>query len=97
MARSFQPPEPVYEVEVRFDPSVALLVKEERADWQHLTENPDGSVTVTFMSPELDWPASFVLRYGETAMVIRPPELVEKVKEAAQAIVKKYERGKSSA
>jgi len=97
MARSLEPPEPVYEVEVRFDPPVALLVKEERADWQHLAENPDGSVTVTFMSSELDWPASFVLRYGETAMVIRPPELVEKVKEAAQAIVKKYERGKSSA
>jgi predicted DNA-binding transcriptional regulator YafY len=91
MARSFQPPEPIYEIEVRFDPQVAPFVKEEHADWQHLTENPDGSVTVTLMSSELDWPASFVLRYGEAATVIRPPELVEKVKATAQAIVARYE------
>jgi predicted DNA-binding transcriptional regulator YafY len=90
MARSFEPPEPVYEIKVRFDPQVAPFVKEEHADWQHLTENPDGSVTVTFMSSELDWPASFVLRYGEAATVIQPPELVEKVKATAQAIVASY-------
>jgi predicted DNA-binding transcriptional regulator YafY len=93
MARSFEPAEPVHKIEVRFDPQAAPFVKEEHADWQHLTENPDGSVTVTFMSSELDWPASFVLRYGEAATVIRPPELVEKVKEAAQAIAQKYESG----
>jgi predicted DNA-binding transcriptional regulator YafY len=93
MAQSFELPEPVYEIEVRFDPSAVPFVKEEHADRQHLTENPDGSVTVTFMSSELDWPASFVLRYGEAATVIRPPELVEKVKEAAQAIARKYESG----
>jgi len=91
MARSFQPSEPVYEIEVRFDAPVAPSVKEEHADWRHLTENPDGSVTVTFMSPELDWPASFVLRYGEAATVIRPPELVEKLKAKIKAIVARYE------
>jgi len=90
MARSFQPSEPVYEIEVRFDPPVAPFVKDERADWQHLTENPDGSVTVTLISSELDWPASLVLRYGEAATVIRPPELVEKVKAKIEAIVAKY-------
>jgi predicted DNA-binding transcriptional regulator YafY len=91
MARSFEPSEPVYEIEVRFDPSVAPSVKEEHADWRHLTEDPDGSVTVTFMSPELDWPAGFVLRYGEAATVIRPPELVEKVKAKIEAIAARYE------
>jgi len=91
MARSFEPSEPVYEVEVRFDPPVAPLVKEEHADWRDLTENPDGSVTVTFMSPDLDWPVSFVLRYGEAATVIRPPELVEKVKAKIKAIAARYE------
>lgn len=96
MAQSFEPPEPVYEIEVRFDPPVAAFVKEEHADWQSLTENPDGSVTVAFMSSELDWPASFVLRYGKEATVIRPPELVEKIKEAAQTIAQKYQSGKTS-
>jgi predicted DNA-binding transcriptional regulator YafY len=91
MAQSFEPPEPVYEIEVRFDPPVAPLVKEEHADWQHLTENPDGSVTVTLISSELEWPASLVLRYGGAATVIRPPELIEKVKAMAQAIARKYE------
>ena len=91
MARSFEPSEPVYEVEVRFDPPVAPLVKEEHADWRHLTENADGSVTVAFVSSELDWPASFVLRYGEAATVIRPPELVEKVKAKIEAIAARYE------
>jgi predicted DNA-binding transcriptional regulator YafY len=91
MARSFEPSEPVYKVEVRFDPPVTPLVKEEHADWRHLTENPDGSVTVTFMSPDLDWPVSFVLRYGEAATVIRPPELVEKVKAKIKAIAARYE------
>jgi predicted DNA-binding transcriptional regulator YafY len=91
MAQSFEPPEPVYEIEVRFDPPVAPLVKEEHADWRDLTENADGSVTVTLMSSELEWPASFVLRYGGAATVIRPPELIAKVKAMAQAIARKYE------
>jgi predicted DNA-binding transcriptional regulator YafY len=91
MARSFQPLEPVYEIEVRFDPSVVPFVREEHADWQHLTENPDGSVSVTFMSSELDWPTSFVLHYGKAATVIRPPELADKVKATARAIVARYE------
>jgi predicted DNA-binding transcriptional regulator YafY len=90
MAQAFEPPEPVYEIEVRFDPPVAPSVKEEHADWRHLTENPDGSLTVAFMSSELDWPASFVLRYGEAATVIRPPELVEKIKAKIKAIVARY-------
>jgi predicted DNA-binding transcriptional regulator YafY len=90
MAQAFEPSEPVYEIEVRFDPSVALFVKEEHADWQDLSENADGSVTVSFVSSELDWPASFVLRYGQAATVIRPPELVEKVRALAQAIVARY-------
>jgi predicted DNA-binding transcriptional regulator YafY len=76
---------------------VAPFVKEERTDWQHLTENPDGSVTVTFMSSDLDWSAGFVLRYGKAATVIKPPKLVEKVKKAAQAIAQKYESGKEDA
>jgi predicted DNA-binding transcriptional regulator YafY len=91
MTQSFMPLEPAYEIEVRFDPPVAPFVKDERADWQSLTENPDGSVTVTFMSPELDWPASFVLRYGGAATVVRPPELAEKVKAMAQAIMDRYQ------
>ena len=90
MARAFEPPEPVYEIEVRFDPPVAPSVREEHADWRHLTENADGSVTVAFVSSELDWPASFVLRYGEAATVIRPPELVDKVKAKIEAIAARY-------
>jgi len=89
LARSMEPPELLYEVEIRFAPEVAHVIREWRVGWQHLTENADGSVTVAFASPDLDWPTSVVLRYGAQATALRPPELVERVTAAARAIVRK--------
>lgn len=84
------PPEPVYQVEVRFSSEIAPRVAERRGAWQDLIEHPDGSVTVVFPTADLDWPTWWVLSYGAAARVISPPELAERVRQAAGAVARMY-------
>ncbi|HIP95944.1 MAG TPA: YafY family transcriptional regulator [Anaerolineae bacterium] len=90
LATMARPPEPVYRVEVRFNPDVAPRVVERSGTWQDLIEHPDGSVTVAFPTANLDWPTWWVLSYGAAARVISPPELAERVRQAAEAVVRIY-------
>jgi predicted DNA-binding transcriptional regulator YafY len=69
-----------------FAPEVALVALDNRAYWDTLEEQPDGSITVTFATPELEAAASVVLSYGYPAVVLEPEELRELVRERAEAI-----------
>jgi predicted DNA-binding transcriptional regulator YafY len=86
------PPEPLYQVEVRFSPQVAPRVAERRGAWQDLTEHSDGSATIAFPTADLDWPTWWVLGYGTEARVISPPELAARVRQAAEAVARMYEQ-----
>ncbi len=97
LAAMANPPEPVYQVEVRFSPEVAPRVAERRGSWQDLIEHPDGSVTVAFSTADLDWPTWWVLSYGTEARVISPPELAERVRQAATAVARMYTEASDSA
>lgn len=90
LAEMGSPLEPVYQVEVCFNPEVAPRVAERRGAWQDLFEHPDGSATVAFHTADLDWPTWWVLSYGAAARVISPPELAERVRQAAEAVVSMY-------
>ncbi|MEW5957595.1 MAG: YafY family protein [Chloroflexota bacterium] len=70
-----------------FAPEVALVALDNRAYWEALEEQPDGSVIVTFATPELEAAASIVLSYGYPAVVLEPEELRELVRERARAII----------
>lgn len=83
--------QPQVQVRLRFSPESALLAFDNRAYWSTLEEQPDGSVVVTFATPELEWAASIVLSYSSLAVVLEPPELRELVRERASAIAAQYE------
>jgi predicted DNA-binding transcriptional regulator YafY len=82
--------EPYFQPQVRvrlyFAPEVALVALDNRAYWETLEEQPDGSVIVTFATPELEAAASVVLSYGYPAVVLEPEELRELVRERARVI-----------
>jgi predicted DNA-binding transcriptional regulator YafY len=85
-------PAAYYRVVVRFEADVAHIVRERRDEWQTLTENHDGSVTLAFDASDLAWPCRWVLTYQDSATVVGPPELVAMVRDAARAIAARYEQ-----
>jgi len=84
-------PATYYRVAVRFEPEVAHVVRERYEEWQELTEQADGSVTLAFDASDLAWPCRWVLTYQDKATVIGPPELAAMVRDAAQSIAARYE------
>jgi predicted DNA-binding transcriptional regulator YafY len=83
-------PQIAHEVVVHLDERVAPLVREYAGDWMGLTDHEDGSVTARFGAEDLNWAAGWVLSYGTTARVLEPPELVERVREEAEAVARRY-------
>jgi predicted DNA-binding transcriptional regulator YafY len=86
-----QAAQPQVSASLRFLPEGARLVHDNRSLWESLEEHEDGSITVQMSAPDLDWAASMALSYGPLVQVIKPEELRQKVREWAQATLKKYE------
>ena len=77
-------------VRIRFAPQAATIALDNRAFWEAMEKQPDGTIVVTFSTPDLEWAASTVLAYGPLVTVLEPFELKTKVKEWAQAILAVY-------
>ena len=75
---------------LRFSPEGAALARQGFSYWETLTEEPNGSVVVTFPAPNLEWAASTALAYGPLVEVLEPPELRSMVQEWAQAAAAQY-------
>ncbi|MCI0649474.1 MAG: YafY family transcriptional regulator [Chloroflexi bacterium] len=86
--------EPYFQRQVRvrlcFAPETALLALDNRAYWDTFEEQPDGSIIVTFATPELEAAASIVMSHGYLAVVLEPEELRELVRERARAIAARH-------
>jgi len=82
--------EPSTTVVVRFDASIAALIREDRAPWMSVTEQDDGSILVQFGVSTLEWVVGWVLSYGGVARVLEPPELIERVHKTAQGALQQY-------
>jgi len=82
--------QPQVQVRMRFAPEAALMALDDRAFWDTLDEQPDGSMIVTFAAPDLEWPARVALSYGSHIMVLEPEELRCLVSERARAIAAQY-------
>jgi predicted DNA-binding transcriptional regulator YafY len=80
-----------YTVAVHIAASVAPHIRERYGHWMQVTEHEDGSVTAQFGASTLEWATGWVLSYGEAVRVLEPPELVEHVRAAAEAILRQYE------
>lgn len=79
-----------YEVVVRLDPRIAPIVREYSDHWMDLTDHEDGSVTARFATHDLNWALGWVLSYGSLAQVLEPPEMIERVREEAEAVANRY-------
>jgi predicted DNA-binding transcriptional regulator YafY len=82
--------QPQVRVRMQFLPAAAGLAWDNRAFWETLEEQPDGSVVVTFAASDLEWPASVALGYGSQAVVLEPEELRCLVRERASATAAQY-------
>ena len=85
--------EPVHFVVVHLDASVAPTVRERHGHWMDLENHDDGSVTARFGVVTLDWSAGWILGHGSAAVVLEPPELIARVREAAQGALERYGQG----
>jgi predicted DNA-binding transcriptional regulator YafY len=86
--------DPLFQLKVRarlhFGPESALVALDNRAYWDSFEEQPDGSVVVTFATPDLEGAASVILRYGFPAVILEPEELRDLVRERAMAVAAYY-------
>lgn len=84
--------QPAIRVRLRFAPGSGDFALANRGYWDAATEQPDGSVEVTFLAPDLTWAASTALAYGPLTTVLDPPELRQMVGEQALAIANLYNK-----
>ncbi|MGD2103980.1 MAG: YafY family protein [Anaerolineae bacterium] len=78
------------QVRLRFAPSVARDVLDERGSWETVEEEPDGSLVVTFGATGLAWATRIALWYGAEVEVLEPAELRQRVRDVARAIANQY-------
>jgi len=82
--------EPNYKVLVHLEASVALQVRERHGHWMEIAACDDGSITTRFGVSNLDWTTGWVLSYGSAAKALEPPELLTRVREAAEGALRRY-------
>lgn len=78
------------QVRLFFAADAAIQALDNRAYWEAIEEQPDGSITVTFAMPDLESAAGIILGQVPLAVVLEPEELRELVQERAKAIVARY-------
>lgn len=83
--------QPRVRVRMRFAPEAALMALDDRAFWDEVEEQPNGSVVVTFARPILEMAARAALSYGPQVVVLEPEELRCLVGERARGVVALYE------
>jgi len=83
--------ETTHRIVVRLDARVAQSVREWDSNWLEITEDgDDGSIVVRFGTANLDWAVGWVLGYGGAAKALEPPELVDRVRTAAENVLQRY-------
>ena len=83
--------EPQHMVAVRFAASIAARIRDEHASWMKLTENDDGSLTARFGVSTFNWVIGWALSYGAAVRVLEPPELIARVRQAAEGALGQYD------
>jgi predicted DNA-binding transcriptional regulator YafY len=82
--------QPRIQVCLRFAPDSALIAIDDRAFWDELSEQADGSVVVSFATPSLEWAARVALGYGPQVTVLEPEELRCMIGEQARVLAARY-------
>lgn len=80
-----------YKVVIEFDAKVAEFVRSRRVHvTQKLSNMPDGGVRLSMAVGDLTEVISWVLGFGQTAKIIEPPELLDKVKAELRGALAHY-------
>ncbi len=74
-------------VRLRFMPEFKRLAQDNRSWGETLEEQPDGSIVVTMVNPDVLWASSIVLSFGPAVQVLEPEEVKQQVIEWAQAVI----------
>jgi proteasome accessory factor C len=84
--------DPPYKVTVELQRRVVTMVRDLHGHWMELECQPDGSALAHFAVHNLEWTTGWVLSLGSAARVIEPPGLADRVIDAAQGALGRYER-----
>jgi len=84
--------EPDHHVAVWLEPSAVPVVREEHGTWMSLEDQERGAAVARFGVNGLDWVTGWVLSMGPLARALEPPELVERVRQAVEAMARVYAR-----
>jgi predicted DNA-binding transcriptional regulator YafY len=82
--------QPQVRAKFSFSPQAAHIALASRATWEKLQEEPDGSIIVTMLAPDLVWLASTALSFGPLITVLEPEELRHMVSEWAGEVLRLY-------
>jgi predicted DNA-binding transcriptional regulator YafY len=82
--------EPHHQVVVHVPQEMTQRLQEQFGHWMEITERPGQPTEVRFGAATLEWAASWVLSLGPGALVIEPPDLARRVREAAADILARY-------
>src|SRR5262249_61853359 len=84
-------------VVIDFDAKVAEFVRTRKVHpSQELTSLPGGGVRMTMMIGDLTELATWILGFGETARVVEPPDLVERVTKELRGALALYDKAVAS-
>jgi predicted DNA-binding transcriptional regulator YafY len=79
-----------YTVVVHLAARVAESVRDAHGHWMTFVSHADGSISARFGVVDLGWVSGWVLSYGAAAKVLEPPELIDRVRAAAEGALGRY-------
>ncbi len=91
-----QPRVPEVEITMRFQAEFAGVAFDNRTSWKSMETQADGTVVVTYLSPQLEWGVSMALGYGPIVEVLEPPEARQKIADWAQSVFNQYQAIKNT-
>ncbi len=82
--------QPLITVRLRFKPELKQLALDNRSWWEALEEQPDGSINVTMLNPDVLWASSIVLSFGPAVEILEPEEVKQQVIAWAGEVIQQY-------
>jgi len=83
--------QPTIQVRMQFMPEGAFIALDNRAYWDQIEEEPDGSLIVSFSAADMEFAASTVLSFSGLARVLEPQELQQIIHKRAIKIVSQHQ------
>ena len=81
---------PMTRVSLLFCAEYADLARDYACCWDTMETRDDGSLVVEYSTADLDMARCRVMSFAPKAQVLGPPELIEKIQQAAQAVLAQY-------